>query len=262
MSFPDAAKRQPLRRLIPFSFCLALASWAVSVSNLRADYTAAPPPEDNDDGENLTFYAMTAAAPFWAPPILLSDDYGTPGGFYTKPYPGKEPGHMSIGEPPNENAQRGMFTLSTEYGRDGDAGRYGGHFLFDTWMRLGVDAEANWIDAANNADFQTGDVNLLFRFAQHEQAKFRAGVGMRWLNDDWQDDYGVNLAYGVDWQPIKPVISSTTLEGGWIRDDGFFHARTSLGATISHVELLGGFDYLDIGAYQFAGPFAGLRIWY
>ncbi len=220
----------------------------------------------DDDAGKLVLLGILAASPFWAPPVFLTDDYATPGGFFGKPYPSEEVGHMSLGKPPEAGARRGMTSLAGEYGLDGDAERAGVNLLIDTWLRLGIDAEANWVSDVDkpteSMDFQTGDVNLLFRFAQHEQMQFRAGAGMRWLNDDWNDDYGVNLVYGVDWQPVRPLISSTVLEGGWLRGEGFSHVRTSLGVTVSHVEFLGGFDYLEVGAYQFTGPFLGLRLWY
>lgn len=224
-----------------------------------------PNVEDDDLGK-LAFYGILATSPVWAPKMLLQDDYQTPGGFYSKPYRGKEPGHMSIGEPPAESARRGMFTVATDYGRDSDMGRYGANLTFDSWMRIGFDAEANWIDNAEfpapGSDFQTGDVNLSFRFAQHEKFQFRLGAGMRWLADEVDDDYGPNVAYSIDWQPLKPIVVSTVIEGGVLRDEGFSHFRTSIGVAISHVEILGGFDYLEIGPHQFAGPFAGLRVWY
>jgi hypothetical protein len=231
-------------------------------------------PTSSQDGDDLdTILVMLGAfaaaiggtSPLWGPVWVLNDDYGRTAYFYEHPYDCQFPGYLHLGDAPPPGTSVWAATLSSEYGFESDADRFGDRLTIDTSSRFGLDAEWNWIsgDAAAFADpeFQTGDFNFTLRFAQDPHVQFRTGVGFRWLADDLDTNYGVSFMYGVDVEPIRPLVLSALIEGGALRHDPFFHGRASVGLIWSHVEVFAGFDYLQIDDQEIAGPMIGLKLW-
>jgi hypothetical protein len=107
-----------------------------------------------------------------------------------------------------------------------------------------------------------GDVNLVYRFAQHEQAQFHFGLGGRLLTDDSDTDLGVNVTYGADIYPVKPLVLSTSIDFGTLGSARLFHGRATVGIICSGWEVYTGYDYLRIGSADLQGPMIGLRYWF
>src|SRR5262249_14468895 len=107
-----------------------------------------------------------------------------------------------------------------------------------------------------------GDMNLTYRFAQHEKIQFYAGIGARVLTDPCTTNWGANVLYGFDLFPRKPWIVSALVDGGNLGSAGVIHTRVTAGVAIRHFELIGGYDFMRIGSVNIQGPTAGLRLWF
>src|SRR5262249_9451942 len=110
-------------------------------------------------------------------------------------------------------------------------------------------------------EMQTGDMHLLWRFAQKPQGEFCAGAGFCWLSDKLGTNYGVSAPFGLESPPRQPLGFSLQVEGGALRHDPFFHGRITAGCLWKRCEVFAGFDYMQIDRLEAAGPVAGLRLW-
>jgi len=169
------------------------------------------------------------------------------------------------GEPPL--VKLWMANVSVEESNDFDGlNRINGRFLFDHACRLGVQGSWTFLDerlpCGCHDQLWLGDVNLMVRFAECERAQFRVGVGTRFLADRHDADAGINVVYGADFFPFKPVVISTLVDGGTLGSAGVFHARGTWGVMLQRWELFGGYDYLRIGSVDLQGPVLGLRVWF
>ena len=55
--------------------------------------------------------------------------------------------------------------------------------------------------------------------------EFRSGIGLSWLADQQDANFGFNFTYAVDVYPARPWIVSTEIDWGWLGDTSLFHAR-------------------------------------
>lgn len=250
-------------RLLPLPLLLAL----LCQQPLRAQY--ASDRDDNDDGALYVLggilAGIVASSPFWVPHLVLEEDGGDPAFFYEYPFQSSEGDYMYRGFHPPEHATVWSANLIADYGTDFDVDRYGTRLTIDTATRFGIDSEWNLLQGDMEGrpwdEMETGDFHITMRFAQHPRVQFRAGAGLRWLSDDLDTNYGISGQYGVEIQPVRPLILSVQLEAGTLRHDPFLHGRATIGLIYNRFELFTGFDYLQIDHLETAGPLAGLRIW-
>ena len=227
-----------------------------------------PPPSENPIASGI--FAIVAA-PFWVPYTLLDEGLAVPGHFPGYPHQ-YHTGYQSIGfgsgSEESPQATHWLATrFSTEYGSDfRDQDWYAGRLLVESLLRFGIEADTrNYIDHipfAPNDSLWLGDVNLFYRFAQSEYLQFRSGVGMNWLSDRFHTDTGFNFTYAVDWYPIKPLVSSTEVDLGWLGDAGLTHFRTTLGMNWRHAEVFVGWDYYNFSGSELNGLVSGVRLWW
>lgn len=203
--------------------------------------------------------------PFWGPPYKLQDDYLTPGYFSAYPYQHDLEGYMMI-DPclPNE-PQPWSLQASSEYADDfGGISRIGTHLRIDTTLRFGLDAEFNqWregLPGGGHDELWTGDVNLLFRFAQSSEVQMRTGFGTTWIADDGESDFGFNFTYQGDFMPMKPWVISAEIDLGKIADESLFHARITTGLQWRRSEVFVGYDHYQVGHTELTGFLGGLRL--
>jgi hypothetical protein len=100
------------------------------------------------------------------------------------------------------------------------------------------------------------------RFAQNPIAELRTGIGANWLADRYDADFGFNFTYAVDVYPARPWVVSSELDWGTLGDTSLFHLRLTAGVLLAGFEVFAGYDYLDVGHAAFAGPVAGMRLWF
>jgi len=90
----------------------------------------------------------------------------------------------------------------------------------------------------------------------------RTGLGMNWLSDSVDSDFGFNFTYGGDWFPRKPWVISSTIDWGRLGHAALFHGRATIGMNYRRWEIYAGYDYYDVGGAQIDGFVTGIRFWY
>lgn len=200
--------------------------------------------------EQLTGHIFLASlkAPFVAPIAALNDSGGP--GYYPKyPY-GKHDGSL-LYDPGNRGAHSSLLVLQGDYGTDfSSLTQAHGRVFGDLDNRLGFDTEFFYRQEElrpGTDELWHGDFNLTYRFAQSEHWQFRAGLGVNWLADDLDTDFGFNATYNAEWFPVKPWYVSSSLDWGRVGSASLLHLRNTVGVTKSGWGIFTGYDYFSIG---------------
>ncbi|MCI0639159.1 MAG: hypothetical protein L0Y72_14350 [Gemmataceae bacterium] len=90
----------------------------------------------------------------------------------------------------------------------------------------------------------------------------RSGVGLSWLLDRFDTDFGFNFHYGADVFPVHPLVLSGSADLGFVGNAGVAHVRGSAGVLWRNWEFFGGYDFLRIGRVELHGPMIGIRLWF
>ena len=250
-----------------------------------------------EDDDSLTKFCIwvsfgAVTSPLWLPVAVTGDELESDCHFQRYPYqvtpgsivrPGEPPGglagyatladeldgsprwlRMGLFEP---QLRRWSGRVSAEYATEfADVDRIGGRLLLSTASRFGIDTEMNYLEerlADGGRDWLwLGDGNLVFRFAQSNWSEWRTGVGLNWLDDRQQTDYGFNFTYGVDLYPRRPWVVSLDVDWGTLGRSSLFRARTTAGVVVWGLESYIGYEYLDIGRTQCNQLIGGVRLWF
>lgn len=208
---------------------------------------------------------FTLTAPWWGPVAMVGDDYSVPAEFPHYPYSGENAGYLTFSSDADGQLSGWGMKLSSEYGNDfSGLERIGGRLQLDTQSRLGIDTEWNYWEeelSRGKDTLWTGDVNLIYRFAQSERAQFYTGLGVNWLSGH-RGDAGFNFTYGVDLFPAEPIVLRTVLDAGTVGDADLYHNKTTIGLVYKHCELFTGYDILHIGDTNLHGFIGGLTLWW
>lgn len=220
---------------------------------------------DHDLTAKLAFVALTS--PWWLPHTALDDDLYYNGYFGRYPYDLPQ-GYM-ICAPSfyQEDGKEWSGQFRAEYGNEfDDLSHIGGHLLLDTAPRFGIDSEFYYrqenLVGGGHDELWTGDFNLLYRFAQSEHVAMRSGVGVNWLSDSIDTDFGFNFTYGIDILPCRPWIFSSTIDWGSVGEADLFHFRSTAGVNIRNVEVYIGYDHYNVGGFETDSLISGLRFWF
>jgi hypothetical protein len=267
----DAATQQPGGRWgARAAFVAALAALLAWGSPARASHDGTfDPDDDGDEGEIYVLGAIlagiAATAPFWGPPAALGDaGLTTEGRFAKYPYANGDGPYLR----PGNDIEGRYFAGSwlADYVYDAGIDQFHTQLALDTAPRFGFDIEFSDIAGESPelplGEMQTGDFNILLRFAQGERIQFRTGGGFRWLSDERDTNYGFNFAYGFDIQMMRPIVVSFMADLGRVRDEPAYHVRLTVGAILWRTEAFAGIDYLSLEDREVAGPTAGLRVWF
>lgn len=187
------------------------------------------------------------------------------GYFPSYPYQGEAVGYQMIDPWVPEVPKLWALRTRLEYAADfDDLSRIGGHFLYETTSRFGLDTELNYrretLGMGLSDSLWTGDTNLLFRFWQTPHVQHRIGLGVNWLADDVGSEHGLNLTYSGDWYPRHPWVVSSELDYGRLGSATLFHGRITTGVQWDRVELYIGYDHYDVGGVRIEGLVSGLRL--
>lgn len=229
-----------------------------------------PDSDEEDDDDSLSSFgfrigAMAFSSPYWLPITLLQDDYSASAEFASFPYADDRDGRIVL--IPDKATQSLAARLTTEVGSNlGDTVSWGGRLQLDTSFRLGIDMEfySRIEDRPAGRDtIDTGDVNLVFRFAQRERAEFYSGVGMNYLLDNAGGDaFGFNFTYGADLFPLNPLVLSSSIDLGRLGGATLFHGRATIGADLNRVEVYTGYDVFSVGDAALHSWITGLRFYF
>ncbi len=209
-----------------------------------------------------------ATAPWWAPPKVIDDDAKIGGRFPRHPY---ENGHGGFLILDNDLSQPETRTGGFFFRGSADTGsdfkgieRTGFNLHLENRSRFGIDAgwsKFNVKPGSNaTADFDVGDANFIYRFAQSEHAQWWTGAGVNWSEVSGAvRRYDLNLTYGADICIGDPWMFSFQLDVG---ADSYLHGQATLGAQWKGVEIFAGFDYTDVEKNDVSSMIAGLRLWF
>lgn len=232
--------------------------------------------EEDDDlsklGAYAAFYVVTS--PFTIPVAMVGDDYRSNAVFNSYPYAERWDGLMQMGRgemidgvSPASWDHLLSVRAAAEAGTDfSGVNRLGLSFLVDTMTRFGIGGSVQFFEEDKRAletdRLVIGDINALFRFAQSQRWQYRAGIGMRFMDDRKQTDLGFNFVYGWEWFPKEPYTFSAQLEAGTLGNASVFRATGRMSLVWKHAEAYVGYDYLRIGSTDLQGPMIGLRLWF
>ncbi len=221
-----------------------------------------------DDGDDflasVLFLAITS--PWWAPHKALEGNSYLEAKFPEHPYD-NIPGSLVIMTDPVDDVRPWLAEFRTEFATDFDGlDRIGGKVLLDTSTRLGLDAEWNvWeedMTSGFNDSLYTGEANLLYRFAQSEHVQFRSGIGVAWMHDSADTNFGFNSTYAVDIYPRYPWALRAEFDLGKLGRESRTHFRATAGVVFSSLEFYTGYDVLKVGSTELQGMVFGLQVWY
>lgn len=129
-------------------------------------------------------------------------------------------------------------------------------------LEFGWDSYTEQLPSNEHDELHIGELGLLYRVVETDQALVRLGLGTTWLGDRYDADYGLNFSIRADYAPCDPLIVTGELDLGKLGDAEHMHAAGTLGVIIHRCELYGGYDYRRIGDAKIAGPLVGLRLWF
>jgi len=217
-------------------------------------------------GVALQLAIAAVSSPVGIPRNLLADDGAVDGYFPRFPYENNAPGYMLLDDYASRPRWWALRLRSDYAGNGGALSQTTGHVLLSTALRWELDAETSYLQerlgGGRHDQLWLGDCNLLYRFAQCERSQWRVGIGLNWLDDPIETNYGFNFTYGFDLFPIKPLVLSTELDWGTLGSAEAFHFRSTAGVVIHGLEAYVGYEYRDIDRFQFSGLVAGVRLWF
>lgn len=234
--------------------------------------------DDSDDRTLGQMVVLGLLAPFLIPYEAFDNNFGQNARFMRYPYCDHFPGFLWTAqqaddppdghptpEPPGCSSWSSRALLEDGYDID-RVNRVGLRLTVDSESRFGLTSNWNWYHetfwCGCTYDFLLGDTNLTYRFAQNENVAFYAGVGCRYFADGTGGNAGVNVLYGCDIFPVRPVVVSLLVDGGNLGAVGVIHWRATAGATVHGMEFLAGYDFMRIGCVDLQGPMLGLRFWF
>lgn len=141
-----------------------------------------------------------------------------------------------------------------------------------TFTTLRIEAEGHrYLEHLDSGDTDTltlGTVGLALALPADDALTFLIGGGGSWYHDHDGNENGWYAKLGSEIFPIRPLILSAEVWGGFIRADEFDDysflggGRATLGAVWNRVEIYGGWQATWIGAVTLDGPTGGLRVWF
>ena len=187
--------------------------------------------------------------------------------FARYPYADRVDGYMSYPSYAPARTETGSRRITFEFGSDFDAtDRWTTSFLFEGQSGWGLDGDWNYyterLAAGVQDNLKTGDINLLFRFAEMDHMQWRIGAGINWFDSRTVSDGGINLTTRLDIFPVKPLVMTGEVDYGWVGGAEMFHGSLSAGFMWDRVELFTGYDFRKIGGVELEGPMFGVRLWW
>lgn len=113
-----------------------------------------------------------------------------------------------------------------------------------------------------------GSIGAAINIAADDTVTVIAGLGLSTFHDRYGNESGWYGKLGVDLFPIRPLIISVEIHGGWIRADEFDSetflggGRATAGLIWNRFEAYGGWQATWIESVTLDGPVAGLRLWF
>ncbi len=228
----------------------------------------------------LALYVL--ASPWWLPHMMVGDEIGRSFAFDTHPYANGYDGfvHVAGRSAPMAGGAGGRSLLGR--GAAMQASVEGG-WLDPTMQRIGLSArisghhrfeiETRWsgyqelLGPAERASGRVvdalwlGDVNVTWLHAVGESVLIRSGAGIRSMVDAGETTLGVNLTYGMDIFPVRPLVISLSGDLGTVGQALYRGVRATVGFMVGRVEIYGGYDGAWVDEISLGGGLFGVRAW-
>jgi hypothetical protein len=240
-------------------------------------------------GLGLLAGGVAATSPVWVPGTLVDDGQKRNGWFTAFPYQHHD-SYMTFEQPLAGDDEPWVpsswsLRLDSDFGTNFDEQQLVEvHAQWEHVNRIGIETRLSFLKERGSGvfganDFSNGgssaakvsrpldsvffgDLNGTYRFAQSRHWLFRGGLGLNWLADHGDEDFGFNATYQVDWFPHDPLVFSSEFDVGSLGDAWLFHFQQTGGVTWRGLEARVGYDYLDVGDAQFSMLLCGVRGWF
>lgn len=81
------------------------------------------------------------------------------------------------------------------------------------------------------------------------------------LNETGGNAYGADAQIRVDALPVRPLALSICGGAGFLGRAPTWQVRAQAGVMLARVEILGGYEHMQVGKVALSGPVFGLRLW-
>lgn len=188
-------------------------------------------------------------------PQAIFGDVDTPGGFIKYPFARAHSGSMVMNPQLGDKVESSHLRIRLDYADNFlSQQKISSHLIFESRNRLGVDASFDYlrqsVAVGQHEQLWIGDVNVVWRFAQMENAQMRVGLGMNWQRTSAGAEQGINFTYGGDFYLSEPQVISADLDWGRLGSAGLFRIRTTYGRQIGRAKVYVGYEYLSIGDFK------------
>ena len=240
--------------------------------------------DDSSGGDAIVLFGAVITSPWWVPKYALEGERPTvTSGFQPRPYVAGHNGQLTIDFGASttkqwDNAEDTAAPSEPAVPRRNWALQLGGEsgYVFDRVWREGlnlrfqtnfrIEFDAAWSlfmerEYGASDNLVTGREHIVWRFAQSDAVHFHTSLGAQHLIDKYGDVSGVDVAYGLDIYPGRPIILSFEGALGNLGSSFAPRVRTTFGFIRNRFELLLGYEHQWIGKETLGGPFAGLRVW-
>jgi hypothetical protein len=224
--------------------------------------------DDDSVGGLIIMYVFTS--PWWIPAVAVEDlPWPRPYAFNSYPFEDGAPGPHTFStahsaEPEKLLSFRAMASYEDQ--RDGTVGQRL-QVTARTNIRLNVDAEVTRYDEDLGGGMEDhlwhSKLTGTYSHAISPRAHFTTGIGFRHLRFAAGDhSYGWTLRYGMELFPVNGLHVWTMGELG--ANSGEFTAEweVAAGYMLNRVELFAGYRLFRVVGVNFAGPEAGMAVWF
>lgn len=210
------------------------------------------------------------APPAYEPTLATPDEYTSPatsfaGMFPAYPYSDGTSGCLAMTDACDAKPWSGRLEFDTQSDFDG-LSRHGIGFFIEGSAGLGLDFDwgsySESLPGGGHDELHLGEMNVMYRISETPYSLWRAGIGLNWLGDRYDTDYGVNFSLKADFMPCDPLVFSGEVDLGTIGDAEMLHGAATMGVMLNRCEIFGGYDYRRIGDVELKGPTLGIRVWF
>lgn len=224
--------------------------------------------DDDSLGGLIIMYIFTS--PWWIPVAAVEDlPWPRAYGFADYPFADGEAGPHAFatagGDKPNKGVSMRVMGSYEDHG-DGTVGQRL-QINARTNVRVNVDGEVTRYDEDLGGGMEDHlwhtKLTATYSHAISPRAHFTTGVGFRHLRFAAGDhSYGWALRYGMELFPVNGLHMWTMGELG--ANSGKFTAEWEIGAgyMVNRVELFAGYRLFRVVGVNFAGPEAGMAVWF
>jgi hypothetical protein len=243
----------------------------------------------SNGGADAFFYIVTA--PWWVPYSVVEADRARGSAERTRfaPYPfatGYD-GHIVEPFPPLSETEQSYYEaveaerelqtkprglpVAAVVGAESGIGLTDGIFRFGIAGRfmipMRLELDSDWslfreISGSGTDRLWLGREHLSLRFAESSRVVFRSGIGPQHLCDAKGCVHGIDVNWGFEVFPVRPVVFSLEGDIGNAGEAFALGVRGRIGFLLGPIEVGVGYHQRRIGTVDLGGPYLGLSTWF